>query len=76
MLLCHKFKLNPITSYSLLVCAVTERCEALAVALRYQLPAEVAWQLYTHTPGLLTYMTLEVAHKVKALAASTGEWML
>lgn len=51
--------------------AVQERSAALADALP-QLPCESAWRLYSAVPSLLTLLTLEVAHKLRAMARATG----
>jgi hypothetical protein len=57
----------------LLLCcfAVNERCEALS-ALLPELPTAAAWQLYTSIPGLLTFMTLQVAQRLHGQAYATG----
>jgi hypothetical protein len=50
---------------------VNERCEALTQVLP-ELPLAAAWQLYTSIPGLLNFMTLQVAQRLHGLTYATG----
>lgn len=51
--------------------AVRERSEALASTLPH-LPRQACWRLYCHVPGLLHFMTAEVARRLRALGHLLG----